>query len=369
MDVNILHLFFPTLTTEELETLASIASVRSLETDEQLVKENSPLDHILLIHSGEVAFSKANTLISTSTRQTVCGIPSFFSPKHISHHSIAGKKGATIITLPVQKLKELTANNPDLFAHLVPTLTSYMDRELEVELFQKEPSHLFHLRQVATQFILFLIASICSFFFALATLEKLFPHAQVTAGISAICILILLFVSLILIRHTHLPLSVFGLTWQNSRKALRESLLFSFAFMGVTLLIKYSLIDWIPSLHSIPVFNLVILIHKDLSTISWILMLVVYSLLCPIQELLVRGCLQGVMEKVLTLRSKKLAAILLSNIIFSTFHLHLSMFLTISVFFVGCMWGWLYSRHNTIVGVSVSHILLGLWGVTILGPI
>jgi hypothetical protein len=31
------------------------------------------------------------------------------------------------------------------------------------------------------------------------------------------------------------------------------------------------------------------------------------------------------------------------------------------VFVPGLFWGWLYLRHQTLVGVSVSHLLIGLW--------
>ena len=36
-------------------------------------------------------------------------------------------------------------------------------------------------------------------------------------------------------------------------------------------------------------------------------------------------------------------------------------------FLPGLFWGWLYARHGTLIGVSVSHILLGLWTVFVVG--
>jgi membrane protease YdiL (CAAX protease family) len=30
-------------------------------------------------------------------------------------------------------------------------------------------------------------------------------------------------------------------------------------------------------------------------------------------------------------------------------------------FLPGLFWGWLYSRHRTLIGVTISHILIGAW--------
>ena len=37
------------------------------------------------------------------------------------------------------------------------------------------------------------------------------------------------------------------------------------------------------------------------------------------------------------------------------------------VFVTGLFWGWLYSRQHSLVGVSVSHLLLGLTALEIVG--
>jgi hypothetical protein len=41
-------------------------------------------------------------------------------------------------------------------------------------------------------------------------------------------------------------------------------------------------------------------------------------------------------------------------------------YLPLQSFFPGLLWGYLYHRHKTIIGVSISHILLGLYAVYIL---
>lgn len=50
-----------------------------------------------------------------------------------------------------------------------------------------------------------------------------------------------------------------------------------------------------------------------------------------------------------------------ANIIFSAAHLYVSPGLAVMAFVAGLFWGWLYARQGTLVGVSVSHVLLGFW--------
>ena len=60
-------------------------------------------------------------------------------------------------------------------------------------------------------------------------------------------------------------------------------------------------------------------------------------------------------------------AVLLSTLMFTQIHLHLTPAYAIAVFFPSLFWGALYARHRTLVGVSVSHILIGIYVAFFLG--
>src|SRR5262249_16591708 len=87
----------------------------------------------------------------------------------------------------------------------------------------------------------------------------------------------------------------------------------------------------------------------------------------PIQELIARGGLQGSLQMFLTGKYKVLTAILISNLILSTMHLYLSFRMALLVFLPGIFWGWLYSRHHTLIGVIISHIMIGAFAFWIVG--
>jgi membrane protease YdiL (CAAX protease family) len=87
----------------------------------------------------------------------------------------------------------------------------------------------------------------------------------------------------------------------------------------------------------------------------------------PLQELIVRGGLQGPLEVFLTEKNSTIKAIIVSNLMFATVHLFLGMDIAILVFFAGLYFGWLYSRHHTLIGVILAHGILGTWATMIIG--
>lgn len=60
-------------------------------------------------------------------------------------------------------------------------------------------------------------------------------------------------------------------------------------------------------------------------------------------------------------------AIFLSNLIFSTMHLFMSVNLALLIFLAGIYFGWLYSRTRNLLGVTLAHALLGAWWFWIIG--
>ena len=87
----------------------------------------------------------------------------------------------------------------------------------------------------------------------------------------------------------------------------------------------------------------------------------------PLQELVVRGALQGFLHEFLSGRGRLTWAIVLSNLMFSTAHVFISPFYSYATFGLGLFWGVLYARQGTLVGVSVSHAIVGIWSIFVLG--
>jgi membrane protease YdiL (CAAX protease family) len=72
---------------------------------------------------------------------------------------------------------------------------------------------------------------------------------------------------------------------------------------------------------------------------------------------------QSSFQKFLTGKHKTVIAIFLSTLLTFTFHF----ILAVLVFPLGLFWEWLYDRNPTLIGVIVSHVALGLFGLFIVG--
>ena len=92
----------------------------------------------------------------------------------------------------------------------------------------------------------------------------------------------------------------------------------------------------------------------------------VYAFIALSQELMARGFTQTCIERLLTGRRRTVAAIFLAAARFGAMHLHYS-FVPGMVAFVGSiLFGVLYARHRTVIGVTVCHYFLGL---VVFGPL
>ncbi|HGC5656427.1 hypothetical protein SFB48_01050 [Legionella pneumophila] len=48
-------------------------------------------------------------------------------------------------------------------------------------------------------------------------------------------------------------------------------------------------------------------------------------------------------------------------------HTHLGLTFASLTFIAGLFWGWLFHRQKSLLGVSVSHVILGVWSLFIVG--
>jgi membrane protease YdiL (CAAX protease family) len=85
-----------------------------------------------------------------------------------------------------------------------------------------------------------------------------------------------------------------------------------------------------------------------------------YSVFAPVQEFIARGCFQTSFQNFLMGKYRILIAIVISNLMFSMTHLHISIRFAFIAFIPGLFWGWQYARHKNLIGISISHIIIGL---------
>ena len=190
------------------------------------------------------------------------------------------------------------------------------------------------------------------------TVKETFGRSEfiTVPAIFACCAIMFVFV-----RVSGYPARFFGLTTENAGRDVREALLFTLPLMAGAVVLKFALIAWVPAMHGLPVFQM----FSPLPGLPasgfnpWLA--VAYMVFAPFQELIYRGGVQGPLSHFLTGRWRTWLAIVGANIIFSAAHLYVSPGLAVIAFVAGLFWGWLYARQSGLIGVSVSHVLLGLW--------
>ncbi|HEY5511109.1 MAG TPA: type II CAAX endopeptidase family protein [Prolixibacteraceae bacterium] len=156
--------------------------------------------------------------------------------------------------------------------------------------------------------------------------------------------------AILLIVRSKLPLSEFGLTLKNWPRAVKESLVATIAAILLGALLKIVLVRFNLSDNTYII---------RLSNLEW--SFAFYIIVAPLQEFLGRGVVQGTLQRIVPGKNGGLMAIVLTSLVFGTLHLYISAPFALASIAGSFLWGWLYLRHNTIVGISISHLFIGLW--------
>jgi membrane protease YdiL (CAAX protease family) len=160
---------------------------------------------------------------------------------------------------------------------------------------------------------------------------------------------IFLVVCILIVRKSGLPLSSLGVTLQGAAQSLRLMVPGTVAACAGLVALKSLCIRLeVPGLDQ----ELFILDNFDL-------LFVVYLPIAVFQEFLARGVIQTAIESVLATRNATLWAIVTASALFGLVHMQLSVEIAVASFVCGLYWGYLYFRRRCLVGVSLSHFMIG----------
>ncbi|MDF1677714.1 MAG: cyclic nucleotide-binding domain-containing protein [Legionellaceae bacterium] len=162
----------------------------------------------------------------------------------------------------------------------------------------------------------------------------------------------------VIIKNSQYPYAFYGITLNNWKRSITESLLLTVVLMGGVVFYK-----WLVSAGDFGLFS-PLNAQSNIEASIWTQ--VVYLLFVPVQELVARGILQSMFTELLVSKHRVLLAIILSNILFAITHMHISASFAAIVLVPGLAWGWLYARHRTLIGVMISHLILGFWTLHVL---
>ena len=207
-------------------------------------------------------------------------------------------------------------------------------------------------------FFFTIIVLICVYSSSLSVIKDFVQDSASSTWASSAMLFLMVAAFSFFIKRSPFPLSTYGLTLRNWKWVTRDSLIWSGLVCAVATVAKLVLILFVAGFEDFTVYD------PWVSPAGWVATLgayLLYILLSPAQEFVGRGVLQGVLGEMLVGRWAGLRAILLSNAIFSIAHQHLGIAYALGAFVPGLFWGWMYLRHGSLLGVSISHIVIGLW--------
>lgn len=154
------------------------------------------------------------------------------------------------------------------------------------------------------------------------------------------------------IKKTIAPISIFGLTVKNWKRAALEGIFISAILAPFFIVGKH-----ITSPAEEPLFNWASMAQysRTESTIFF----VYYTLHCFIQEFIARGVIQGALIRFMS-DTHHLVPIILVSIGFSIAHLTSSPVVSLMTFAGSMVFGLIYYRHDNLIGVTIIHYILGM---------
>ncbi|HAT1659513.1 TPA: cyclic nucleotide-binding domain-containing protein [Legionella pneumophila] len=366
---------------DDLASFSKIGKLQEYPAGSIIYNEGDLADSFFIIVEGVAEIFKKTIdefeehnihVIATLTKDEIVGEMALVENNRRSA-SVKAKTNLTVIEYPLEKVKA----KPKLNLILIKNMAQILSRRLRFtnEVTVKNMQHALNEsmgRNALGAFIIVLLWIICLYTLSLHFLSILIHELAALTTILSICLISVFAIAIIAaMRFTGLPYSRFGITLKNSWKNTLEAVLLTIPVMILLLMIKAFFIIGINNLNETSLFSGAELFSEN-QQIDWryyITIMFLYSLFAPVQELMTRSALQSTFflflpgEKLF----RKWNAILLSNLIFATMHTHLGLNYTSLTFIAGLFWGWLFHRQQSLIGVSVSHIILGVWSMFIVG--
>lgn len=164
----------------------------------------------------------------------------------------------------------------------------------------------------------------------------------------------------IYLKKTNLPLSLFGFNWGNPKRDIAESIFFSIIFCVIFYFLKKNVLLSLPLRHT----SVFYMYNKGS---SWGKTLLTYILFTFVQTIAFQGFLQSSLMYLTRIRHAVIVSVIVSAIVFSYLHIDLHFYFALATIIPSIFWSLLYAKQKSLLGVTISHALIGAWSLWFLG--
>lgn len=250
-----------------------------------------------------------------------------------------------------------------LLREVAHSISAHLDRTTNatIEALRRE----LELRRVMASFLVVVVIGLASYALLVKVLSDRWFDGMVTTIVSAPILAVMAVVAVGWGRRSGLPMRVFGLTWDDGLACARQAVLWTLPVLALLTLLKWSLCAWVDSFANEPVFPGL----HDPFAMDALGPTLAYVVFVPVQEFVARGATQGPLFEFFSgsARRRWVLAIVVSNTLFAVTHLHLTLAYVTVAFVGGLLWGALFARQQSLVGPVVSHVLVGIHALDLLG--
>ncbi|MSP91415.1 MAG: cyclic nucleotide-binding domain-containing protein [Myxococcales bacterium] len=351
----------------ELQALASVMESRIYHYGENILDEGVACERLCFIYRGAADVLKCDAttgeafVLTRLGRGAIVGEMSFMDGEPTSA-TVRAAQGCVVLFVSRTKLTNLTAEAGRLLqAKLTRAVALAVIRRLRelsgahVEVMRAELDQ----EKLRSEFARFFIVTMV--LFALASMvqkvisQDLPPTRQMLFSWG---FLLLTFAPIAWFGwRQRLPWSAWGLTTGGVGRSLLESLGVGTVLVATACLVRVlqrapgePLLSW-GSLH-------------NYTSAEFLAFLLLYGPHSFFQELIGRGVIQGSLQRFMG-DAGRMAPVLVTSALFGIFHLYVSLSFAAVTFAASVLFGWLYQRHGTLIGVTALHYAIGMASVAI----
>jgi membrane protease YdiL (CAAX protease family) len=158
------------------------------------------------------------------------------------------------------------------------------------------------------------------------------------------------------LQRTPFSLETYGLTMRRAGFVAAQALLWTIPLLLLALAAKRLLLPAQPLFEPAAMFN-----GRPFDLAAYLVSMLIYAIHAPAQELVARAGLQGALQNLIPTAGINWRAIIVADLLFAAAHAFIDFWFCIGAFVPGLFWGWMFARQRSLVGVIVSHIVVGLW--------
>ncbi|WP_332632747.1 cyclic nucleotide-binding domain-containing protein [Halalkalibacter flavus] len=358
-------------TVHEMKMLSKFSELVHFKKGEYIVKEGEPNSFLYMIKNGMVKLYKGrNNLVSTYKEGDVFGECSLYDEVGQQPETVISQESTSVIKINVgllfaaDRYKDLQIR---LLSKVVSQLSTELDQKNEqmIDNETKEKKSHKALGVLTTN----LLTVVSVYTLLLISLTIFVEATGVSTYVDISIIIIFALVMVMIMKKSGYSFKSFGVTMKNWKQHSKEAILLTLPVLFFFLILKWGLITFIPAFSHIPLFNIKATFEDiGFSYSVFAFSVAVYILFSVVQEFIARAGLQSALYKFLPPTKRKvLISILLSNLLFAMAHSHINIWFALTAFLPGLYWGWMFARQRSLVGVSISHMMIGIWVLFILG--